>query len=172
VASGTAAGLDTDIRAFVERYIAAWNGHDEGAIGELVTEDVVWADPALAQPARGIGELEAFMRDSLRTFPDLRFSEPDPPYLATVADRVVWAWRMQGTMKGPTPPPGFAPTGLAMDVQGLDMWTMRDGRIAGYRAFYDMNDLLRQLGIAPAPGSRAERAAAALQRLQVRIARR
>jgi hypothetical protein len=49
---------------------------------------------------------------------------------------------------------------------------MRDGRIARYRAFYDMNDLARQLGIVPALGSRAERGMVALQRLQARLARR
>ena len=38
--------------------------------------------------------------------------------------------------------------------------------------FYDMNEVARQLGIAPVPGSRAERAAVALQRLQARFASR
>jgi hypothetical protein len=58
-----------------------------------------------------------------------------------------------------------------MRVDGVDQWTMRDGRIARYRAFYDMNELARQLGIVPAPGSRAERGMVALQRLQVRLPR-
>jgi hypothetical protein len=59
-----------------------------------------------------------------------------------------------------------------MRVEGVDQWTMRDGRIARYRAFYDMNDLARQLGIVPPPGSRAERGMVALQRLQARLGRR
>jgi hypothetical protein len=59
-----------------------------------------------------------------------------------------------------------------MHVDGVDRWTMRDGRIAVYRAFYDTNDLARQLGIVPAPGSRAERGMVALQRLQARLTRR
>ena len=42
-----------------------------------------------------------------------------------------------------------------MEIEGVDLWTIRDGRIAVYRAFYDMNDLVRQLGLAPPPGSRA-----------------
>jgi hypothetical protein len=46
---------------------------------------------------------------------------------------------------------------------------MRDGRIARSRAFYDLNDLARQLSIAPPPGSRAERAMVRLQRLQARM---
>jgi hypothetical protein len=48
---------------------------------------------------------------------------------------------------------------------------MRNGRIHDYRAFYDMNEVVRQLGILPEPGSRAEKMTAALQRLQVRFQR-
>jgi hypothetical protein len=76
---------------------------------------------------------------------------------------------MRGTMSGPLDPPGFAPTGRSMEVEGVDLWTMRDGRIARYRAFYDVNDLARQLAIAPSPGSRAEQAMVRLQRLQARM---
>jgi hypothetical protein len=79
---------------------------------------------------------------------------------------------MRGTMTGPIDPPGFAPTGRAMEVEGVDLWTMRDGRIARCQAFYDMNDVARQLAIAPPPGSRAEKAVVALQRLQARMLRR
>jgi hypothetical protein len=59
-----------------------------------------------------------------------------------------------------------------MEVEGVDLWTMRDGRIARSRAFYDMNEVARQLAIAPAPGSRGEKAMVGLQRLQARMLRR
>lgn len=160
------------LRGFVDRYIAAWNGCDTNAMAELITEDIVWADPALPEPARGIPAVQEFMRSSLRAFPDLRFEEPDPPALVATGDVALWAWCMQGTNRGAIDPPGFAPTKRAMRVEGVDHWTMRDGRIALYRAFYDMNDLARQLGIVPAPGGRAERGMVALQRLQARLARR
>jgi hypothetical protein len=42
------------LRNFVERYVAAWNGCDTEAMAQLITEDVVWADPALPEPARGV----------------------------------------------------------------------------------------------------------------------
>ena len=112
------------------------------------------------------------MRTSAGAFPDLRFSEPDPAVLAVAGDLVLWGWRMEGTHRGVIDPPGFVPTGRSMRVEGVDRWVMREGRICDYRAFYDMNEVARQLGIAPAPGSRAERAAVALQRLQARFASR
>ena len=161
-----------DLTAFCARYLAAWNDHDAGAMADLVTPDIVWEDPALPAPARGIAAVQDFMRGSWVGFPGLRFDETDSPHLTAEGVQVAWRWRMRGRMTGPIDPPGFAPTGHSMEVEGVDLWTMRDGRIARYRAFYDMNDVARQLAIAPAPGSRAEKAVVALQRLQARMLRR
>jgi steroid delta-isomerase-like uncharacterized protein len=163
---------DLDLEAFTRRYMAAWNACGTAALAELVSEDVVWADPALAEPARGLAAVQDFMRASFRSFPDLRFSEPPRPHLSVAGSRVAWAWRMEGTMNGYIDPPGFAPTGESFAVEGVDLWEMDGGRIADYRAFYDINDLVRQLGILPAAGSRAESASVALQRLQVRLGKR
>jgi steroid delta-isomerase-like uncharacterized protein len=171
MASASAVGLAPDLRAFTERYVAAWNGCDTDAMAELITEDIIWSDPAMPEPARGIQAVQDFMRSSFRAFPDLRFGEPDPPVLAVTGDVVLWAWYMEGTHRGAIEPPGFAATGARMHVEGVDQWTMREGRIHRYRAFYDMNDLARPLGLVPAAGSRAERGMVALQRPQARLAR-
>jgi len=161
----------SELRGFVDRYLNAWNACDPDAMAQLLTDDIVWADPALPEPARGVTAVQEFMRTSCRAFPDLRFAEPDPPALAVTGDVVMWAWTMEGTHRGELDPPGFAPTGRRIRVEGIDQWTMRDGRIARYRAFYDLNDLARQLGIVPAAGSRGERAMVGLQRLQARFSR-
>ena len=168
--STTASGVD--LAAFVARYMAAWNDHDPGAMAELVTADIVWEDPALPEPERGVAAVQEFMRASWVGFPDLRFDESDHPHRTAEGDQVAWRWRMRGTMTGPLDPPGFAPTGRSMEVEGVDLWTMRDGHIARSRAFYDLTDLTRQLAIAPPPGSRAERAMVRLQRVQAPILRR
>ena len=160
-----------DLAAFVARYLAAWNDQDPGAMAELLAEDIVWEDPALPVPARGVAAVQQFMRAGWAAFPDLRFDEPEPAQLIAGGGLVAWRWRMRGTMTGTLQPPGFAPTGRSMEVEGVDMWTMRDGRIARYRAFYDMNEVARQLAIAPASGSRGEQAIVALQRVQARVLR-
>lgn len=161
-----------DLRAFADRYIAAWNDGDARALASLVTDDVIWSDPALPAPARGVGEVQEFMRSSRRTFPDLRFGEPDPPHLALQGEIATWAWTMEGTMEGPADPPGFAATGRRMAVEGIDLWIFSGGRIARYRAFYDTSELARQLGLAPPRGGLAEAGLVRLQRLQARLRRR
>lgn len=157
--------------AFLERYLAAWNGHDADAMVPLVTADVVWDDPALPAPARGVAELQEFMRTSWRAFGDLAFETPEQ-HLATVeGERATFTWRMRGTHTGALDPPGFAATGRTIDVTGVDIVRIREGRIADYRAFYDVQGLSRQLGLVPAPGSGGERALVALQRAGARLRR-
>ncbi len=161
-----------ELLEFIERYEASWRDRDLDALAGLLTEDIVWTDPALPEPARGIPAVQEFMRSSFVAFPDLSFSQPDPPAIAASGDTVLWAWHMQGTNSGPIDPPGFAATGRTISVDGIDQWTMRDGRIAVYRAYYDMNDFARQLGLVPPAGSRAERGMIAMQRLRARFSRR
>ncbi len=161
-----------DLDALCARYLAAWNDRDLDAMARLLTPVVTWADPALPAPVRGIPAAQEVMRAAFAAFPDLRFDEPEPRHRTVEGDQVAWRWRMRGTMTGPIEPPGFAPTGRAMEVEGVDLWTLRDGRIADLRAYYDTSRLAIQLGIAPPPGSRGERAVVALQRLGARVRRR
>jgi steroid delta-isomerase-like uncharacterized protein len=159
------------LAAFAERYLGAWNSHDPSAVTACATEDVIWVDPALPEPARGHEGLADFVRSSCTAFPDLRFSEPAPP--AMTEDRLIAyaPWRMTATNTGPIDPPGFAPTGRAVDIPGFDIWRFRDGRIWRYEAIYDSNLIARQLGIVPPPGAFAERAMVRLQRVQAKLRR-
>ena len=158
-------------REFAERYGEVWSSHDADLIEPLVTDDIVWLDPALPEPARGVEEVKEFMRTSWAAFPDLSFT-PGPMWLDPHEDSMTWAWRMEGTNSGPLEPPGFAPTGRRIDVDGIDVWDFADGRIERYRAYYDMALVARQLGVMPSPGSRGERVGVMLQRAQARFARR
>jgi steroid delta-isomerase-like uncharacterized protein len=157
------------LERFSEDYLAAWNGHDASAMTPLVTPDVIWRDPALPEPARGEAAVREFMEASWRAFPDLAFEDSGPPSLAADGRSVTIQWRMRGTNSGPIDPPGFAPTGRSIVVDGVDLWIFDGERISDYTAFYDMSGLIRQLGLMPAPGSRAERVGVALQRLGARL---
>ena len=141
-------------------------------MAELLTPDIVWEDPALPGPARGVAAVQEFMRGSWVGFPDLRFDETDSPHRTAEGDQVAWRWRMRGTMSGPLSRRGSRRRAARWRSRASTCGRCATGRIARYRAFYDLNDLARQLAIAPAPGSRAERAMVRLQRLQARMLRR
>src|ERR671916_75777 len=97
----------------------------------------------------------------------LRFEMVDGPYLRPGAPEAAFYWKGTGTHTGPLDPPGFAPTGKRLEFHGADFHEYRDGKVARLRIVFDMMDVARQMGTVPQPGSAAEKAGAAAQRLGV-----
>jgi hypothetical protein len=75
---------------------------------------------------------------------------------------------MTATMTGPLVPPGFAPTGQRLTLEGDDHWEFQDGLTSRCRTLFDANELTVQLGGTPPPGSTGEKAGVLLQRLAAR----
>ncbi|MGH2986135.1 MAG: ester cyclase [Solirubrobacterales bacterium] len=157
------------LREFGERYLAAWNSGDPTAVAACTHEDVVWIDPALAEPAIGRAAVGDFVREGVAAFPDMTFSELGEPAIADDSRAAYVPWLMTGTNTGPIDPPGFAATGKAIAVKGFDVWQFRDGLIWRYEAIYDFSAMARQLGLLPPRGGLAERAMVRAQRLRSRL---
>jgi steroid delta-isomerase-like uncharacterized protein len=164
--------IDADeLSAFARRYREACNSRDAATVGEFATDDVIWEDPAIPEPARGRDEVVSFVSASYVAFPDLEFSEEGPPAVAQDGVSSYFPWRMRGTNTGPIDPPGFAATGRSVDIYGIDWWQFKDGLIWRYKAVYDFAELGRQLGLMPATGSRIERIGVRLQHVRARVGR-
>jgi steroid delta-isomerase-like uncharacterized protein len=67
-------------------------------------------------------------------------------------------YRVTGTFDGTGRFEGLSPNGARVDVEGFDLFTVRDGRIVENHGFINGADLARQLGALPPHGSIAERA--------------
>jgi steroid delta-isomerase-like uncharacterized protein len=156
---------------FGQQWLDAWNRHDGEALAVLCTEDVEFFDPAI-QTIHGRAAVADWLAACARWFPDYRFEDPEPPYAARDRAEAILPWKMIGTHRGEIEPPGFAPTGRSFAIEGVDHWWFRDGLVERCRAIYDINGMMRQLGIVPPPGSRGERAMVRLQRLGMRLKRR
>src|SRR3954453_8151587 len=162
----------TFVADFAKQWAQGWDARDGNAVAALCTEDVEFTDPAIGT-VHGRAAVSKWVSACARAFPDYRFDDlGEPPYLAPDRPKAIIVWRMLGTNTGPIDPPGFAPTNRPFAIDGVDHWWFRDELIARYRADWDLNGLLRQLGLAPQPGSPAERAMALLQRTVARISRR
>ena len=160
----------TFLADFSHRWLEAWNKHDGDALAQLVTEDVEWFDPAIGT-VHGRQAAAEWMRQCDRAFPDFRFEDPEPAYISQDGTKAIFPWLMRGTNTGPIDPPGFAPTGKAIVLEGVDRWRFRDGLVCSCRADYDSLGLMRQLGIVAPPGSRGEKAMVMLQRVGARLSR-
>jgi steroid delta-isomerase-like uncharacterized protein len=173
MASETTAGLldMTTLTEFTTRWNDAWNRHDAYAAAALCTEDVEVSDPS-AGTVRGRAAYVTWVASLDRAFPDYHFEPTEPPYPSTDRPKAIIAWRMTATNTGPIEPPGFAPTGKRMVLEGVDHWWFRDGLVERLRVEYDMNGAMRQLGLAPMPGSAPEKALVMLQRAVARVQNR
>lgn len=178
--TGGVAGITPEVRAldrafindWAGRYLRAWNAHDPGAVASLCTEDIVWSDPSLAQPAQGRAGVSDFVRATSRAFPDFHVEESEPPLLAAGKPRALSRYRITATMLGDWEASNLVATGARMSIAGVDEWHFRGELLCRYGSYYDSLDLARQLGILPAAGSTAERALARVQHLQARLRRR
>ena len=95
----------------------------------------------------------------------------DGPFFHPHAPRVSFNWFAAGTHTGPLDPPGLAPTGKRVEFDVREIAEIRNGLVSRIRLVVDMANVMRQLGMLPAPGTRAERAIALMQRLQMKLSR-
>jgi hypothetical protein len=79
---------------------------------------------------------------------------------------------MSGTLTGSFDPPGYAPTGDRIEVDGVDIFEVRDGKITRLATHFDTMEIGRTIGLLPARGSRAERMAVRAQGLMTKVRRR
>jgi glyoxylase-like metal-dependent hydrolase (beta-lactamase superfamily II)/predicted ester cyclase len=70
-------------------------------------------------------------------------------------ERSAVQWRATGTFAG-APLNGIEPTGARIVLEGVDVITVRDGKIVQNDAFLDGMGFARQVGMLPAAGSKAE----------------
>jgi steroid delta-isomerase-like uncharacterized protein len=76
-------------------------------------------------------------------------------------DQVAVHWRASGTFDGDGKFQGLSPNGRPVELQGLDLLTVEDGKITSNYAYTNGMEFARQVGALPARDSAPERAMAA-----------
>ena len=153
------------VHAMVER----WNARDLGSYLDLLTDDVVWDDPAMQAPAEGRASVKRFSESVLHAFPDFHYSIRAP--LCSSEDGILCAvpWRITATHRKSLNPPGFGPTGQSATFEGVDLLTFRGSRVCRIETLFDVRvpaEQLLRLRIRPPAGSVQERLVVCVQRLR------
>jgi steroid delta-isomerase-like uncharacterized protein len=148
-------------------YFARIEAHDTAGMMEF------W-EPGGKGTIHGIAELRApdtyaaWFDDMFAAMPDLRFEVLDS---VSEDNRVAVRWRAAGTFDGTAPFEGLMPNGAEVEMQGLDLFTVRDGKLVNNEAYTNAAQLARQLGALPPQGSLPEKAMTGLLNLKTRAAR-
>jgi len=141
---------------FLKIAVNAWNTKNLDQFLSCLTEDVFWDDPAMEKPARGRDAVKSFAISLWRAFPDLQYIPTEEPYISSDPKRIALPWKMTGTMLGPVYPPGFAPTGRRLGIDGVDLVEFRNGRMCRIVTRFDGIAMAQQIGLLPprpVPGS-------------------
>jgi steroid delta-isomerase-like uncharacterized protein len=134
-------------------YFDALAGRDVDGMAEHWKEDGV-LDLVPLGILRGREEISAFFREMFAAFPDL---ETTVTRLAAGQNEVAVEWRMRARFSG-GPFQGVEPTGRPIELRGVDLIEIADGKNATDTAYYDGMAFARGAGLLPPQDSGTERA--------------
>ena len=152
--TGSAQTTAGAVASVARAYFEAINDRD------MARATALWQSGALDE-LRGIAdlrapeEISAWFEELFRAVPDISLEILS---LSCEDDRAAVHWRMSGTFNGTGKLVGLAPNGRMLDIEGIDLLTIRDGSITSNIAYTNGLMMARQFGILPKPGGLLERA--------------
>jgi len=123
------------VRAWIDD---AWSGGNLAVADDLLAEEFVLHDPVAGREVVGRDAERALISGLRQAIPDLTFTIDD---IVADGDDVTIRWLAEGTHGGELL--GFAATGRALAIRGVDMYRLSEGRIAESWTFWDLPGMLR-----------------------------
>ena len=129
------------VRRFYEEVL---NSGNSGLLNDLAVEDYAEHDmlPGQGMGLAGLGDRVTMLKTAL----DPRFTIED---IIAEGDKVVVRWTNSGSHVGNFL--GIPPTGKNFTIAGIDIYRMKDDRMAEHWHVIDQLALLHQLGLIPSP---------------------
>ncbi|HEU5376169.1 MAG TPA: nuclear transport factor 2 family protein [Ktedonobacteraceae bacterium] len=115
----------------VRAWIAAFNAHDVAAIVALYAPEAELCDAGMRHVRRGTGEIETWFTRRFASMPEITYTPADE----LVADEMI---AVTWTTRGRTPRLlGQRWLARPFAVEGVSIFTLRDGQILRQRGYYD-----------------------------------
>jgi steroid delta-isomerase-like uncharacterized protein len=124
----------------VRRRFAELDKHNFGILDELFDPSYDLNLPGIPRPM-DLAATKLFYRSLYSAFPDL---EHDIAEQISARDKVVTRWTARGTHKAEWM--GIAATGRTVTLTGINIYTIKAGRLAQSHVNWDLLGLLQQLG--------------------------
>ena len=135
--------MTSDNKELMARYFKeAWNEGKLDILDELIAPGYVNHNPAFPDLPNGPEGVKPIMAGFRASFPDLRFVIEDQ---IEEGDRVVTRFTLRGTQTGDFM--GIPPTGRRVELSGIQIERIVDGKIVEHWRISDDLGMLTQLGI-------------------------
>jgi steroid delta-isomerase-like uncharacterized protein len=113
------------------------------ALEEVYTADSVLHEPD--QDLQGVEEAKQYLSMYLSAFPDMSVTVED---VIAEGDKAVTRWTLRGAHQGEVEEFG-PPTGKQVELEGITIHRIEDGKIVEEWERYDNLSVLQQLGLVP-----------------------
>ncbi|HEX9601258.1 MAG TPA: ester cyclase, partial [Mariniflexile sp.] len=120
--------------------------HPAIAVVENMTKAFVSGDSDKVASYLGIENFKAYYQNFITGFSDIKFTVVD---ILGQGDKIVKHWNFKGKHTGDFF--GMPTTGKSVDIDGVTIAKMKDGKIAQEQDFMDNTVFMQQLGIVSAP---------------------
>lgn len=130
----------------VRKLVTATENRDRDAYYELFTDDFTFEPHGLSVDEYAAAEFSFY-----EAFPDLSYGLNN---IISGDDHVVFYWTFTGThdgLGGPEPLASIEPTGAEVEVTGINIGRVEDGKFAEMRAEWGTLELFEQLGVISLP---------------------
>lgn len=128
------------LRPPVSAWIEAFNAHDVEAIVALYADDAELYDAGMRYRRRGRAQIERWFRTRFRTMPSIHYTPAGQALQDDAQAAVTWV------ASGRTPPPlGLQRLSRPFNVDGVSIFTLRNGLIQQQRGYYDHSAIMEQV---------------------------
>lgn len=139
-----------DGTSLVERVLNLWNTRNFDAAREVYAPDYRGVDLINHLRVEGVDAAAREMARVCEAIPDLEFRQEQ---ILLQDDQIALCWSARGTHRGTLM--NIPPTGRHLQVNGMSILRISDGKIAHAVHLWDMAGLLRAVGLLPEIGSDA-----------------
>ncbi|MBI3201231.1 MAG: nuclear transport factor 2 family protein [Myxococcales bacterium] len=151
------------VRDVFERVL---NQRDPEALLPYWAEDIVEEFPVGIY--RGRDAVKRYFAETFAALPDFEIRALS---IAGQGDTVFVRWRVTGTFDGATWM-GIEPTGARIELNGIDCFTIRGGKVVANFVVFDQLSFATQIGMLPKRGTALDRAMTKAFNLKTRLAGR
>lgn len=131
--------IGTTHASLVNQWIEAFNTHDVASIVALYADDGELFDSGMAHPRRGRTEIQRWFARRFSSMPTITYT---PTHQLFASDHAIVLW----TTRGRTPRIlGQSWLSRPFQVDGVSVFTLRDGHIQHQRGYYDHLSTLEQI---------------------------
>jgi len=121
-----------------------WNTRDIPGVLSFYDESITWRNVAMEEIYQGKEAVGAYLAKLFAAFPDLNF---EVTHKIARGHNVAEQWFIRGTHRGTFM--GIPPTHRRVEIPGMSMVEMRDGKFISDHFYFDSGIVLRQMGLLP-----------------------